>query len=99
MQCCQALNSGAYAEGVHWMHVHPHPTQKKFRSEMFKRRKKFLPDMLAKRIHVLLRYDKIKTKKVKKKEEKSKRKGIKERKKERKKDRMKERREERERER
>ena len=43
-----------------------------------KEERKLRPDMAAKRkVHVPLRYDKIKTKKVGKKEDKSKRKGIK----------------------
>ena len=43
-----------------------------------KEERKFRPDMSAKKnVHVPLRYDKIKTKKVEKKEENSKRKGLK----------------------
>ena len=43
-----------------------------------KEERKFRPDMSAKKnVHVPLRYDKIKTKKVGKKEGKNKRKGIK----------------------
>ena len=83
-------NAGAYAGGVHWVHVHPPPpTWEKSSTQKLKspkEKRKFRPDMSAKKnVHVPLRYDKIKTKKVGKKE-KSKRKGIKlkkERKKER----------------
>ena len=67
--------------GVHWVHVHtpPPPTWEKSSAQKCpKEEKKFHPDMAAKRnVHVPLRYDKIKTRKVEKKEEKSKRKGIK----------------------
>ena len=56
----------------------PSHLKKKFRSERSKtEEEKFRPVMSAKRMHVLLRYDKIKTKKVGRKVEKSKSKGIK----------------------
>ena len=35
--------SGAYAGRVHWLHVHPSPSETKFRSEISKRRKKVPP--------------------------------------------------------
>ena len=52
---------------------------KKFRSEMSKKEeRKFRSDISEKRnVHVPLRYDKIKTKKVEKKEENSKMEGLK----------------------
>ena len=51
---------------------------KTFRSEMSKRGEKVPPRYVGKKnVHVPLRYDKIKTKKVGKKEENSKRKGLK----------------------
>ena len=50
----------------------PH-LEKKFRSEMSKEERKFRPDMSSeKNVHVPLRYNKIKTKKVGKKEDISK---------------------------
>ena len=59
------------------MHVHSPPTWEKSSTQKCpKEERKFRPDMLAKNnVHVPLRYDKIKTKKVGKKEEKSKRKA------------------------
>ena len=55
----------------------PPPTWEKSSTQKCpKEERKFCPDMSAKNnVHVLLRYDKIKTKKVGKKEEKSKRKA------------------------
>ena len=55
----------------------PPPTWEKSSTQKCpKEERKFRPDMLAKNnVHVPLRYDKIKTKKVGKKEEKSKRKA------------------------
>ena len=60
------------------MHVHP-PSWKKAPQKCPKEERKFRPDMSAKKnVHVPLRCDKIKTKKIGKKEKKnSKRKGIK----------------------
>ena len=57
----------------------PSPTWEKCSAQKCpKEGRKFRPDMSAEKIvHVLLRYNKIKTKKVGKKEEMSKRKGIK----------------------
>ena len=69
--------------GVHWVHVHhpPPPTWKKVPLRNVEKGKESSTQICRQKImHVLLRYDKIKTKKVGKKEEKiSKRKGIKER--------------------
>ena len=64
--------------GVHWVDVHP-PTWKKISAQKCQKEvRKFRPDMSAKNnVHVPLRYNKIKTKKVGKKEDISKRKGIK----------------------
>ena len=66
---------------MHWVHVHqtPPPTWEKSSAQKCpKEEKKFRRDMSAKKnVHVPLRYDKIKTKKVGIKEEKSKRKEIK----------------------
>ena len=65
------------------MHVHlPPPTWEKSSAQKCpKEERKFRPDMSAKKnVHVPLRYDKIKAKKVGKKEENNKRKGIKEKK-------------------
>ena len=63
--------SGAYAGGgggVHW--------EKSSAQKCSKEERKFRPDMWAKKnVHVPLRYDKIKTKKVGRKEDVSKRKG------------------------
>ena len=61
------------------MHPPPPTWKKKFRSEMSKRGEKVPPRYVGKKknVHVPLRYDKIKMKKVGKKEEKSKKKGIK----------------------
>ena len=62
------------------MHVHPPNWEKSSAQKPPKEEKKFRPDMSAKRnVHVPLRYDKIKTKKVGKKEDISKRKGKNER--------------------
>ena len=64
----------------HWMHVHPPPPtwEKSSAKKCPKEERKFRPGMSAKKnVHVLLRYNKIKTKKVGKKEENSKRKGLK----------------------
>ena len=70
--------SGAYAGGVHWVHVHPPSWDRSSAQKCLKEERKFRPDMSVKtNVHVPLRYDKIKTKKVGKKEEKSKRKGVK----------------------
>ena len=68
--------TGAYAGGVHWMHVHPPPTWGKSSTQKCpKEERKFRPDMPAKKnVHVPLRYHKIKTKKLGKKEENNKRK-------------------------
>ena len=71
---------GAYAGWVHWVHVHPPPLtwEKSSAQKCPKEARKFRPDMSAKKnVHVPLRYDKIKTKKLKEKEENSKRKGLK----------------------
>ena len=59
------------------MHPPPPPTWEKCSAQKCpKEERKFRPDMSAKKnVHVPLRYDKIKTKKVGKKEEKSKRKA------------------------
>ena len=60
------------------MHVRPPPPHlgKSSAQKCPKEERKFRPDMSAKKnVHVPLRYDKIKTKKVGKKEEKSKRKA------------------------
>ena len=62
------------------MHVHPPPPtwEKSSAQKCPKEERKFRPDMSAKKnVHVPLRYDKIKAKKVGKKEENSKKKGIK----------------------
>ena len=58
---------------MHWVHVNPpSPTWKKSSAQKCpKEERKFRPDMSAKKnVHVPLRYDKTKTKKVGKKEEK-----------------------------
>ena len=56
----------------------PHTWEKSSAQKCPKEERKFRSDMSAKKnVHVPLRFDKIKTKKVGKKEEKSKRKGIK----------------------
>ena len=64
------------------MHVHhPFPHLKKRSAQKRpKEERKFRPDILAKRMHVPLRYNKIKTKKLGEKEEESKKKGIKQKK-------------------
>ena len=63
--------------GVHWVHVHP-PWEKSSAQKCPKEERKLRPDMSAKKnVHVPLRFDKIKTKKVGKKEENSKKKGLK----------------------
>ena len=60
------------------MHVHPLTWEKSSAQKCPKEERRFRPDVSAKKyVHVPLRYDKIRTKKVGKKEEKSKRKGIK----------------------
>ena len=62
-------------EGVHWVHVNtPPPTWEKSSAQKCpKEERKFHLDMSAKKnVYVLLRYDKMKTKKVGKKEENSK---------------------------
>ena len=64
------LFSGAYARGVH---VHPGPGKKVPLRNVQKRNER----SAKKNVHVPLRYDKIKTKKVGKKEKKSKRKEVK----------------------
>ena len=65
------------------MYVHPPNWEKSSAQKRPKEEKKFRPDMSAKKnVHVPLRYDKIKTKKVGKKEDISKRKGEKEKMKE-----------------
>ena len=73
--------TGAYAGGVHWVHVHPPPPltwEKSSAQKCRKEERKFRPDMSVKKnVHVPLRYDKTKTKKEGKKEENSKRKGLK----------------------
>ena len=77
--------TGAYAGRVHWVYVHSplpppprHLGKKSSAQKCPKEARKFRPDMSArKNVHVPLRYDKIKTKKVGKKEDISKIKGIK----------------------
>ena len=74
--------AGAYAGGgVHWVHVHPPPPptwEKSSAQKCSKDARKFRLDMLAKEnVHVPLRYDKSKTKKLGGKEENSKRKRVK----------------------
>ena len=61
------------------MHMDPPPHLENSSAQKCpKEERKFRPDMSAKKnVHVLLRYNKIKTKKVEKKEDISKRKGIK----------------------
>ena len=50
------------------MHVHPHTWKKSSAQKCQKEERKFRPDMLSeKNVHVPLRYNKIKTKKVGKK--------------------------------
>ena len=73
------LGAGAYARGVHWVFVHPPPHLEKSSTQKCpKDERKFCPDMSSKKnVHVPLRYNKVKTKKVGKKEDISKRKGIK----------------------
>ena len=59
------------------MHPPPH-LEKSSAQKRPKEERKFCPDMSSKKnVHVLLRYDKIKMKKVGEKEDISKRKGIK----------------------
>ena len=72
---------GAYAGGgVHWVHVHPPPPEKKVPLRNVEKGKESSAQICRRKImHGPLRYDKIKTKEVGKKEKKSKRKGIKER--------------------
>ena len=66
--------SGAYA-GALGARAPPPPHLKKSSAQKRpKEERKFRPDMPARKMHVPLRFDKIKTKKVRKKEEKSKRK-------------------------
>ena len=64
------MQGGALGAHAPPPHLKKSSTQKRPKEE-----RKFHPDMSAKRMHILLRYDKIKTKKVGKKEEKSKKKG------------------------
>ena len=65
------------------VHVHPSPTSKKVQLRNFQKRKESSTQICRQeRMHFPLRYDKIKTKMVRKKEEKNKMKGINERKKE-----------------
>ena len=74
---------GGGGEGVHWVHVHPRTCKKVPVRNIQKRKKSTVQICRQKRLmHVPLRYDKIKTKKVWRKEGKCKRKGIKEIKKE-----------------
>ena len=78
----KALYTGVYAGGggVHWVHVHPPPPHlgKSSPQKCPKEERKFRPDMSAKKnVHILLRCDKIKTKKVGKNKKDSKKKRIK----------------------
>ena len=55
---------------MHLVHVHPSTWKKSSTQKCSKEERKFRPDMSAKKnVHVPLRYDKIKTKKVGKKED------------------------------
>ena len=70
--------AGAYAGGCTGCTCTPPTWEKGSAQKCPKEEKKFRPDMSAKKnVHVPLRYDKIKTKKIGIKEEKSKRKEIK----------------------
>ena len=81
MQFQLSYATGAYAGGgVHWVHAHPPPPtwEKSSAQKCPKKARKFRIDMSAKKnVHVLLRYHKIKMKKLGKKEENGKRKGLK----------------------
>ena len=71
------VNTGAYARGMHWVHVPP-TWEKNSAQKCSKEKRKFRPDMSAKKnVHFPLRYHKIKTKRLGKKEENSTRKGLK----------------------
>ena len=66
------IPAGAYAGGgVHWVHVQPPPPptwEKSSAQKCPKEKRKFRPDMSAKKnVHVPLRYHKVKTKKLGKK--------------------------------
>ena len=84
LQNCKAHARTQGGGGVHWVHVQPPTWEKSFPQKCPKEERKFRPDMSAKKnVHVPLRYDKTKTKKLGKKEENSKRNGLKLRNKER----------------
>ena len=62
------VRKGRRGGGVNWVHVHPQTWEKSSAQKCPKEVRKFRPDTSAKKnVHVPLRYNKIKTKKIGKK--------------------------------